>query len=365
MLRLFWTMAVLACAAPAHAQAPACKAPVPVCDAAADVFAIASFDPVASAVRIAPGLLVTNRHAVADNDTAEVILPGGKRAKGEVVPTAYPGDLILVKAPDVGAPSKTTTGTATGEAQLYNIGADIGRGAIRVYAPGKAIALPIGGKPLSRIHHDAESQPCNSGGAVIDGEGRLVGIVASGGEGRNEAIPAAEIEKLKAASGPEHAAASRAIGKAYRQCTETVEAVRSQRGKPREDELRTLVAACTATGNRQMMDVAGQTLGGMGKPAAAIAMFEKGLEMDPMAPNGLLSLVVALGQMRRQTDALPYLKRLMEMMPTDLQVLRLSIHAGKFGNDRPFADKAMALLEKHHPKVAPAARRFLEAEPRR
>lgn len=365
MLRFFFATAVLACAASAQAQAPACKAPAPVCGAAADVFAIASFDPVASAVRIAPGLLVTNRHAIADNDTAEVILPDGRRVKGEVVPTAYPGDLILVKAPAVGGPSKSATGAATRETTLYNIGADIGRGAIRVYAPGKAIALPVDGKPLSRIHHDAESQPGNSGGAVVDGEGRLVGIVASGGEGRNEAIPAAEIEKLKAMSGPEYAAASKAIGKAYRQCTETVEAIRSQRGKPQEDALRTLVAACTATGNRQMMDVAGQTLGGMGKPAAAIAMFEKGLETDPMAPNSLLSLVVALGQMRRQADALPHLKRLIETMPTDLQVLRLSIHAGKFGGDRPFADKAMALLEKHHPKVAPAARRFLETEPRR
>lgn len=365
MIRFFSAIVAMSFAATAQAQAPACKAPAPVCEAAADVFAIASFDPVASAVRIAPGLLVTNRHAVADNDMAEVILPDGKRLKGEIVPTAYPGDLILVKAPDVGAPTKTAMGTATRETALYNIGADIGRGAIRVYAPGKAIALPVDGKPLSRIHHDAESQPGNSGGAVVDGDGRLVGIVASGGEGRNEAIPAAEIEKLKAASGPEHAAASKAIGKAYRQCTETVETTRSHRGKPQEDALRTLIAACTATGNRQMMDVAGQTLGGMGKPAAAVAMFEKGLETDPMAPNGLLSLVVALGQMRRQTDALPHLKRLIEMMPTDLQVLRLSIHAGKFGGDRPFADRAMALLEKHHPKVAPAARRFLEAEPRR
>ncbi|MBI2586787.1 MAG: hypothetical protein HYW28_13090, partial [Rhodospirillales bacterium] len=71
-------LVAVAASRPAAADAP-CAAPRPVCDAAASVFAIASFDPLASAVLIEPGLLVTNRHAVADNARAEVMLPNGKK----------------------------------------------------------------------------------------------------------------------------------------------------------------------------------------------------------------------------------------------------------------------------------------------
>ena len=59
---------------PAEAQAP-CKAPEAVCAVAERVFMIASFEPLASAVLIEPGLLVTNRHAIADNERAQGFLP--------------------------------------------------------------------------------------------------------------------------------------------------------------------------------------------------------------------------------------------------------------------------------------------------
>ena len=88
---------------PAEAQAP-CKAPQAVCAAAARVFMIASFEPLASAVLIEPGLLVTNRHVIAANERAQVFLPSGSQVLATVGPSTYGGDLILLKSPDRQAP---------------------------------------------------------------------------------------------------------------------------------------------------------------------------------------------------------------------------------------------------------------------
>ena len=79
------------------AGAVQCQAPEPVCAARAQVFRIASFDPIGSAVQVGPGLLVTNRHVVADRAWAEVFLPDGRVMRAEVVPTGYSGDLALLR----------------------------------------------------------------------------------------------------------------------------------------------------------------------------------------------------------------------------------------------------------------------------
>ena len=57
------------------AQESGCAAPAPVCAARAAVFPLGSrFDPLASAVRIGPDLLVTSRHVMADETRAELRL---------------------------------------------------------------------------------------------------------------------------------------------------------------------------------------------------------------------------------------------------------------------------------------------------
>lgn len=341
---------------------PRCEGPPPVCDAAARVFVISSFDPIGSAVLIEPGLLVTNRHVIADREEAEVRVAGGRRIVAKVVPTAYPGDLILLKAAGVDSVPPVLA-DATKDTDLYPIGADIGRDAVRVYRPGRAILLPPADKPLARIHHAAPSQPGNSGGALVDAQGRLVAIVASGGEGRNEAIPVRELARLKALSGPEHDAASKARGLAYRRCAESLEKYRSSTTQPDPEALSRMAEICTATENRQMMDLAGQILGRARRFDDSRALFLKSLDQDPNALNARIALVVTLHLARRYADELPYLRALIDDLPMDLEVLRLAVHAGKFGGDRALAERAVALLERHHPNVAPAAKRFLEGAP--
>ena len=252
-------LGLVAGGAAAEAEEERCQAPEPVCAVRGRVFRIASFDPVASAVLVGPGLLVTNRHAVADLPWADVFPPGGPVRRARVVATDYPGDLVLLRAEGLGGGPALEMAPAEAGAEVYAVGVDVGRERVRVYAPGRIILPPAEGKPLARLHHSAQSQPGNSGGALVDGAGRLVGIVTSGSEGRHEAIAAAQLAVLRARSGPEYADASRALGAHYRKCIEALE--RARQG-PAEAAVGDAIAeSCVASGNRQLFDLAGQFFG--------------------------------------------------------------------------------------------------------
>jgi len=137
--RIAVVLAFFAVAAYIPGARAACDAPEPVCAAADRVFRIAAYDPHASAVVVGDDLLVTNRHVVADNTAAEVILPDGRTVTAAVIPTDYAGDLILLRAPGLDGPPPLPVGPAESETDLYAIGSDIGRGSVRVYAPGRLI----------------------------------------------------------------------------------------------------------------------------------------------------------------------------------------------------------------------------------
>ena len=326
----------------------ACTAPEAVCAARNAVFVISSpFDPLASAVLVAPGVLVTNRHVVADDTRVEVLMEGGRRIVGEVVPTRYAGDLVLVRVPGLeGTP--LLLGEA-GDGLLYAVGADEADGSIRVYSPGRVLALPAEDKPLARLHHAAHSQPGNSGGALVDENGRLVGIVTAGGEGRNHAIPVSRLAALEAASGPPHAAESAALGRAYRGCIESLE-----RGA-----LDALAKACGASGNRQLFDLAGQALGQAGRYAPSAQFFRDALEIDPNSVNSMIGLAVTLHLAERWDEEVAVLRHLIERLPADFQVLRLSVQAGKFAGDNALIERALAFIGQHHPDALEAANDFL------
>ena len=343
------------------AAAVQCQAPEPVCAARAQVFRIASFDPIGSAVLVGPGLLVTNRHVVADSAWAEVFLPGGLVMRAEVVPTGYSGDLALLRLAGLGDRPAPEIGSATKDSELYTVGADVGSKRISVYPPGWVILLPAPAKPLARLHHSALTRPGNSGGALVDGAGRLVGIATSGGEGVYEAIPASEIASLRSLSGPQYERENRTIGAAYRKCIEGLETYRPRRGSLESPE--GIENDCSNSGNRQLFDLAGQALGRAGRFEASAAMFERSLVQDPNAINSRIGLVVALFLARRHGAAVPHLRRLLGLIPADRRILRYAIQAGKLGGDRDLARRALALLERHHPNLAPPARRFLEDMP--
>lgn len=348
-------LAALATAAPAQD----CAAPRPVCDARAAVFAVSAFDPYGSAVRIGGDLLVTNRHIVADMAEAELRLADGGKVRARVVPTAFAGDLILLQAKLPPGPALEPGGAASGD--LYTVGEDIGTRRVRVFPKGRVLLEPEPGKPLARLHHTAYSQPGTSGGALVDAQGMLVAIVTSGGEGRNEAIPARRIAELRALSGEPYAAASAEIGRAYRDCTEGIE-----RFDGAQEGAASLAARCTATGNRQMIDLAAQALGRAGRLAESVELFTRSLEMDPNAVNARLGLVVALVHARRYGDAAVHLRRLITVIPEEPRVQQYAVQLGKFADDADLAREGLALIERYNPAQLDAARRFLAAPlPRR
>ncbi|MEM8743983.1 MAG: serine protease [Pseudomonadota bacterium] len=343
---------------PASAQ-DVCKAPEPVCDARAAVFGISAFDPIGSAVRIGPDLLVTNRHIVADKTDVEIILPDGKRVQGKVEPSTYRGDLILVRAELPEGPALELSGDMSGD--LWTIGQDISARKVKVYAKGRKLLAPAENKPYARLHHTAYSQPGNSGGAVVDKNGHLAAIAASGGQGRFEAVPAAQIATLREQSGPDQAEESALIGKHLRECTLMLEKARRMGNKLPDKIINVVKESCNANDNRQLYDLAGQLLARLKRLDDSVAFFERSIEKDPNAINSRLGLVIALRFARKLDDAKPHVRWLLDTVPAERMIHPVALHVGKATDDQKMIDDALALIEKHAPHQLGAAKNFLKS----
>ncbi len=333
-----------------------CRAPEPVCAARASVFAVAAFEN-GSATLVAPGLLVTSRHNVADDPEVEVIDGGGRRHLGQVVPTAYAGDLVLIEVPGLDGPALTPApaGTVPG-GDLYTVAADVRLNLIRAYPPGKLLASPAPGAPMAHLHSTAYSQYGNSGGALVDAAGRLIGIVASGGEGRYAAVPAGEIAGMRAQSGPRFAAESRRLGAAYGRCTRALDG----RGADALDEI---AAACRETGNRQMFDLAGTALGQARRFDRSAAFFKLALALDPNSLNTKLGLLATYAYAGRQVDEAALLEATIDQVPNDFRVTRRAIVVGKALGDEALIEHGLALIREHHPAALAKALDFLGRDP--
>ncbi len=346
-------------AAPQLSARTPCAAPKPVCDARGAVFGISAFDPVGSAVRIAPDLLVTNRHIVADETSAQIILPEGGKVKGEVIPASFPGDLVLVRAKLPKGPVFKIATQAKGD--LWSLGQDISARAIKVYPKGKVLLAPYPGKPYARLHHTAYNQPGNSGGALVNASGELVGITASGGAGRFEAVPASQISDLQKMSGPEHAERSASIGRNVRTCTLVLEKARRLGDTLPEKIAGVVKTSCEGSENRQLFDLAGQLLGRQRQFDDSIEFFERSLEKDPNAINSRLGLVITLRFARQLDTARPHIRWLLDMIPQERSIHPIALHIGKVSKDQALIDEALGLIKKHAPNQLEAAKNFLKS----
>ena len=89
--------------------------------------------------------------------------------------------------------------------ELRVVAYDQGRRGARIYAEGSYAIHPDWEKnPQARIHSDLFALPGNSGGAVLNKAGELVGILASGDGNVNEIIPASLIKNIRDRSSEEH-----------------------------------------------------------------------------------------------------------------------------------------------------------------
>lgn len=350
------------------AGATDCEQPDPVCAVRQAVFAISSFDPLASAVRIGPKTLVTSRHAVANESGVTVFLANGGRLQGKVIPTDYPGDIVLLTVE--GLPSGAAVEIASefspeiGE-HVYSIGVDVAKQAVRAFPVGSVLLPPADNHPLARLHHTAYSQPGNSGGALVSADGQFVGIIASGGEGRYEAVPAAALNDLKDRSGPAFGGASDILGAAVRDCTLFLEERRGNRTPLTEEEAGRIGTACMGTRNRQYFDLAAELFGASGMLRRSIAASEASIAQDPNSLNARLTAVVTYHLAGWYEEEIPHLRFLMEHIPDDPLVIRYGIQAGIWGGDIALAEAALERLKLSNPNMVPAAEKFFEAPPPR
>ncbi len=152
------------------------------------------------------GTIVTNEHVVGDARTVEVAFADGKRLQGRVLAADAGADLAVVRVPRTGLPA------ARFQTQLPQVG----ELAVALGSPlgfeGTAIAGIISG--LNReipgsaaqstalvdlIQTDAPISPGNSGGALVDVDGEVVGIndayipPAAGAVALGFAIPSATV----------------------------------------------------------------------------------------------------------------------------------------------------------------------------
>ena len=340
-----------------------CPHPAPVCHVRQAVFPVSSFDPMASATRIGPSLLVTNRHIVADRPDAVVFTPDGPR-NARVIPSGYRGDLALLEVG--GLPVDGFVPDLEGEVRddsvFYAVGADIARKAVRVFEPGGLIARPAEGADLGRLHVRARMQPPVSGGALVDELGQLVGIAVGGGEGRFEAMPLEAVRALLSLrTDPQAARVTRRLGKRLSDCAAGTEAIR-QRAADRSDR-EDFVKTCVEAMNHGQLLEAGRALARARDFAGAIALHSEAVEQVPNSINARVSLLVSLQLAGRFREMTGYARRAMRMAPEDPQVLRFGIQSGVWGNAPELAEEAYRALLKADPRQARAARRFIDNAP--
>lgn len=347
-----------------------CAHPQPVCISRQAVFPIESFDPVASAVRIGPDLLVTNRHVIGNRKTANLITPTGPIV-ATVVASTYRGDLALLKAeglpkqglilrPEEGQTSNFASGT------YFAVGADIARQEIRVFEEGKLILPPANGAAFGRLHVTSRMQPGVSGGALVNEQGKLAGIAVGGGEGRYEALPVVQITRLLAGTKQEEAeSVQETLGTAFVRCVAALDAARdAPRGQPHDGDIIAALSTNCLTGENpgQLLD-AGRILGIGRANEEAIMLHEASVARVPNSINARVSLLVSLQLGGRFPEMLPHARWLLGIIPDDSQALRFAIQSGVWGGDKKLAETAYKKLLKADPRQAQAARRFIDQAP--
>jgi formylglycine-generating enzyme required for sulfatase activity len=131
---------------------------------------------------IAPGLVVTNHHVVAGCSALSIVLPGQERRTARLIAEDRDADLALVYA--LGLPGSVASLRATparlGE-QVYAFGFPLA-GALSSsgnFTSGLVSALRGLGDRAGQLQFSAPIQPGNSGGALLDRSGLVIGVVQS------------------------------------------------------------------------------------------------------------------------------------------------------------------------------------------
>ncbi|MDC0063135.1 trypsin-like peptidase domain-containing protein [Candidatus Puniceispirillum sp.] len=350
-------------AVPSNSEsAVVCEAPSAVCEWRKRIVGIKTPNMIASGILIKGNQIVTNRHVVEDHQSILVKNFVGSVEKAEVIPHDIPVDLAIVTSRFNQIGLDVSELLAKTQSQtLYVVAFDQGRNAARVYKHSNFALYPkLEEHPISRIHSNSKALPGNSGGAVVNQHGMLVGVLASGDHRISEIIPAVNIDKVLGSMGALHKEAFFEIGGFIRRCADALHASASILKDPPNPIISKIERNCLKSQNKQLLDQAGQTFGRWWMFENSEKFLRKSEEFDPRSPNTLMSLAVNYHLSRKPEQAIDVLKRYLDLDPSNQQALRLSIQNAGIVRDRAFADKALDLMEKHNPSALPLANSYIE-----
>ena len=128
------------------------------------------------------GAIVTNNHVIADAQSVEVVLASGEKLAAEVEATDPLSDLAILRVDRNGLPAAEFAETLPEVGELaIAIGNPLGfeESVTAGIVSGLNRTIPSGGGPpalVELIQTDAAISPGNSGGALVDADGRVIGI---------------------------------------------------------------------------------------------------------------------------------------------------------------------------------------------
>ena len=338
-----------------------CKYNENICNKLNQVVGIKTPMMVASGTIIDDDFIVTNRHVVEDHKQLIIRYYNGEIKKAFPLTHNFPADLaILTLNKQKKIPTKLLKLNKI-NGMIRIIGFDQGRKSNRIYDKGKVIAYSDTNKyPQSRIHTDAKSLPGNSGGAVVDDIGNLVGILASGDGNINEIIPISLVNEVIKRTDLIHEDNFFKIGKKIRLCADNLEEAQYIQKNLDDKIKKNIDTYCWNSQNKQLIDQAGQTFGRLGDLNKARKFLEKSIKLDPSSPNSLISLAIIYHIQRDLEKEKPLILRLLKLTPENPQVLRLGVQVAGILKDKEMSENVLELMTKYNREALPLAKKFIE-----
>ena len=338
-----------------------CKYNENICNKLNQVVGIKTPMMVASGTIIDDDFIVTNRHVVEDHKQLIIRYYNGEIKKAFPLTHNFPADLaILTLNKQKKNPTKLLKLNKI-NGMIRVIGFDQGRKSNRIYDKGKVIAYSDTNKyPQSRIHTDAKSLPGNSGGAVVDDNGNLVGILASGDGNINEIIPISLVNEVIKKTDLKHEDNFFKIGKNIRLCADNLEEAQYVQKNLDDKIKKNIDSYCWNSQNKQLIDQAGQTFGRLGDLNKARKFLEKSIKLDPSSPNSLISLAIVYHIQRDLEKERPLILRLLKLTPENPQVLRLGVQVAGILKDKEMSENVLELMTKYNREALPLAKKFIE-----
>ncbi len=338
-----------------------CKYNENICNKLNQVVGIKTPMMVASGTIIDDDFIVTNRHVVEDHKQLIIRYYNGEIKKAFPLTHNFPADLaILTLNKQKNIPTKLLKLNKI-NGMIRVIGFDQGRKSNRIYDKGKVIAYSDTNKyPQSRIHTDAKSLPGNSGGAVVDDNGNLVGILASGDGNINEIIPISLVNEVIKKTNLKYEDNFFKIGKNIRLCADNLEEAQYVQKNLDDIIKKNIDSYCWNSQNKQLIDQAGQTFGRLGDLNKARKFLEKSVTLDPSSPNSLISLAIVYHIKRDLEKERPIILKLLELTPDNPQVLRLGVQVAGILKDKEMSENVLGLMSKYNREALPLAKKFIE-----